>query len=85
MAIFVSYYLKDQILKLMREWNCSEPLPTKKTRVIIGFPPSAQYRLGIITKHDQKSTYGKPLYKLLLTNQDPLCLTNQTLKPSPSP
>jgi hypothetical protein len=72
MSVSVGYHTKDQMLKIMAAWNTSESLPKKSQKVVIAFPPGANFRTGIITVHDKKSTYGTTLYKLLLTN-DLLC------------
>lgn len=56
--------LADQAQMILTGWNVTEPLPTKKTAVIVGFPPALPFPLARLTRTNLKSTYGKPLYSL---------------------
>ena len=59
-------YTADQLLGLFRAWNVTEPLPSKRTRVMVAFPPGRPFRTAEITKTVLKSTYGKTLYQVVM-------------------
>jgi hypothetical protein len=65
-------YTKDQTLKVFSAWGVKESLPKKSQKTLIAFPPGADFRVGTVTVHDQKSTYGKTLYKIVLSNEPQL-------------
>lgn len=64
------YVTKDQALKLLLAWDCDEPLPKNGYKLVINFPNNGTniYRIGVVNWSDKKSTYGKRLYHILLTN-----------------
>jgi hypothetical protein len=60
--------LKDQAQKILSAWNVSEPLPGKGRQVIVAFPSAGDgYRMAQVTKAAVRSTYGKPLYSIVLS------------------
>jgi len=65
---WVNLYTKEQLLVVFNGWNVTEPPPTKGKKVMIAFPPQSTFNLGTVTRHDQKSTYGKPLFRVELSN-----------------
>ena len=54
-------YTKDQLEPMLREWNCSEPLPRKGQMVYIALPIRETIE---IHRYEKQSTYGKPLYRV---------------------
>lgn len=56
--------LKDQAQCILNGWKVTEPIPGKGKAVIVGFPPTFQFPIARLTYTDQKSTYGKRLYRL---------------------
>jgi hypothetical protein len=55
---------KDQLVRLLREWGVSEPIPGKGKKLIVCFPPPAVLNVATIIKSDKKSTYGKALWEI---------------------
>jgi hypothetical protein len=63
---------KDQLLRLYSAWDVLDAIvPAKGTKTVIAFPPPADFTLGIITKDEGRSTYGKTLYRVELQSAAP--------------
>jgi hypothetical protein len=58
-----NYYTADQMLRAFALWGIEEPLPSKGMAVWANFPGKAP-NLGVVTRSEHKSTYGKTLYAL---------------------
>lgn len=54
-------YTKDQLLPMLKNWNCHEPLPRKGRMIYIALPVRETIE---IHRHETPSTYGKPLYRV---------------------
>jgi len=67
---YICNYTKEQLRQLYVAWGCAETakIPTKNRVTIIAFPPGAQYSTARISKAAQKSTYGKPMFEVILYN-----------------
>ena len=65
---WVNLYTKEQLLVVLNRWNVNEPPPAKGKKVMVAFPPQATFNLGIVTRSEHKSTYGKPLFRVELSN-----------------
>ena len=66
---FTSNYTKDQLRHLYAAWGHADAeIPGKGKATILAFPPGAQYRQARIERAAVKSTYGKPLYQVTLSN-----------------
>lgn len=63
-TLSTNFYTADQLRFILSVHRITEPLPTKKTKLLIAFPNGI---LDTITVHNKKSTYGKTLYKSVLT------------------
>jgi hypothetical protein len=68
----VHFWLKDQLLEAFDKWGVYNKPPRKGEQVIVGFPPPAVFNVARITRHSEKSTYGKPLYKVEITTEESL-------------
>lgn len=66
----IGYYTRDQLLKVIHAWRVEAEPPRKGQKLIVAFPNTEQYdwAKATITVHTQKSTYGKPLFKVVLSN-----------------
>ena len=58
------YYTKDQLLKVLHEWQVTEEAPKRGHKLVIAFPPGRTWKVATITLSKMKSTYGKPLYQM---------------------
>jgi hypothetical protein len=67
---FLCNYTKEQLQQLYVAWGCDKiaRIPTKNRVTIIAFPPGAQYNTARISRAAQKSTYGKPMFEVILYN-----------------
>lgn len=63
----VHYWTKDQFRVICSSWNTLGDLPTRKKPRVITFEGKRPNR-ATITVHDQKSTYGKTLYRCEFSN-----------------
>lgn len=64
----VQYFLKDQLLTVFHGWGVTEPLPKKGRSVVVAFPGPAVLNTATVTLHENRSTHGKPLYKVEFSN-----------------
>ena len=66
-------YTQDQLAKVLETWGVREPPPPKGRTMTVTLPadPSQQhpYATATITRSEHKSTYGKPLWKAVLTGK----------------
>lgn len=60
-------YTKDQMEKVIHAWGVKVKLPKKNEKIVVCFPPSCDFRLATITVSASKSTYGKTLFKSVLS------------------
>lgn len=70
--MYVLLDTKDQLLHLFKAWDITEQPPKKGKKIVVSFPKGKfNFTLAEIFVHDQKSTYGKTLYKIvMLTDAD---------------
>jgi hypothetical protein len=69
---FICTYTKEQLQQLYVAWGCGETakIPTKNRVTVIAFAPGKDYGMARISKAAQKSTYGKPLFEVILYNPE---------------
>jgi len=68
---FTTLYTKDQLQQVYVAWGCADAeIPGKGKATIIAFPPGKQYLQARIVKAAVKSTYGKALYEVTLSNPE---------------
>ena len=63
------FYTLDQLMLLLKQWSCTDPPPGKGQKLLVCFPAPAEPNMVTIRLHDQKSTYGKRLWKLIWSHQ----------------
>lgn len=59
---------KAQTITVLSAMGVATDLPKKGQRIIINFPPGADFRVGSLTCSAVRSTYGAKLYELALGN-----------------
>ena len=64
-------YTGTQLQKMFQIWGVKEPAPNKGQKIVISFPPSDknQYSMATVVRDYNKSTYGKPMWKVVMTNE----------------
>jgi hypothetical protein len=65
-------HTKDEIRSILAAWQINGiDVPKKKEKVIIAWPknPNNNFNMTSITWSNEKSTYGKRLYRLLMWNK----------------
>ena len=62
-------YNKQQMLQVISAWGVEAKLPTKGKKTVVSWPAPTVLDLAEITVADQKSTYGKTLYKVVMTSK----------------
>lgn len=55
-------FTKDQLVRALSEWNVIHPAPKKGKCLVIAWPDGVS--MATVVMHNQKSTYGKALYKV---------------------
>ena len=56
------FWTKDQLIRVFSEWNVEHQVPKKGKSVVVAWPDGKSMATVVI--HNQKSTYGKTLYKV---------------------
>lgn len=57
------FFLKDQLLRALKDWNCIGKPPKKGENTIITWPNGTIPNIAVIELSGMKTTHGKPLYK----------------------
>ena len=57
---------KDQAVAVLESWGNKEPMPRKDRQLIICLPKPANPNMATVSKTDLKSTYGRPLYRVIM-------------------
>lgn len=62
-------YNKQQMLHVISAWGVDAKLPTKGKKTVVSWPAPTVLDLAEITVDDQKTTYGKTMYKVVMTSK----------------
>jgi hypothetical protein len=62
-------YNKQQMLHIISAWGVDAQLPTKGNKTVVQWPAQAVLDMAEITVDDKKTTYGKTMYKVVLTSK----------------
>ena len=62
-------YNKQQMLHVISAWGVDAQLPTKGKKTVVSWPAPTVLDLAEITVDDQKTTYGKTMYKVVMTSK----------------
>ena len=65
------FYTKDQTERVLAAWGVSGAVPRKGEQVVVSFPVPTILNLAVITFSDRLCTYGKRLYRMVLSANKP--------------
>ena len=62
-------YNKQQMLQVISSWGVIAELPKKGKKTIVAWPAPTVLDLAEITVDENKTTYGKTMYKVVMTSK----------------